>query len=71
MFVKVIRKEDGIEHTDTYECKDVSVWTANKDPKILMLRLDGQMLLSIEKKGSQVFYMNNEGKTIERVLYQL
>lgn len=67
MFVKIIRKVEGVEQTDVYECENVSAWTAKKNIKIIRLRLDGQMLLDIEKEGSQIFYLNNEGRTIDRV----
>lgn len=68
MFVKIISEVDGVQYTDTYECENVSVWGAKEDPSILRIRLDGQMLLDVEREGSQVFYMNDEGKTIERVI---
>ena len=68
MFVKIISKVDGIWYTDVHECKEASVWEGNEDMDSIFIRLDGQRLLNVEKKGNQVFYLNDEGHTIDRVL---
>ncbi len=71
MYVKIISKVDGVWYTDTHECKEVSIWEPKEDVDSLLIRLDGQRLLSVDKSGetgNQVFYLNDEGCTIERVL---
>ncbi len=68
MYVKIISTVDGIEYTDIHECKEASVWAAKEDVETLCIRLDGQRLLNVEKKGNQIFYLNDEGKTIDRIL---
>lgn len=69
MYVKIISNVDDIWYTDVHECKEASVWEGNEeDVDTIFIRLDGQRLLNVEKKGNQVFYLNNEGQTIDRVL---
>ena len=67
MFVKILRTIEDVEQVDVYECENVSAWTAKEDSSIIRLRLDMQMLIDVEKEGSQIFYLNNEGRTIDRV----
>ncbi len=68
MFVKIIRQADGVWYNDTYECENASVWEAKEDSEIINIRLDGQMLLSLEKKNAQIFYLNSDGRTVDKVL---
>ena len=68
MFVKIISKVDGIWYTDTHECKEVSIWEPEDDNESINIRLDGQRLLNVKTTGNQIFYLNDEGQTIDRVL---
>ena len=69
MYVKIISKVDGVWYTDTHECKEVSIWEPNEDNESINIRLDGQRLLNVKTEtGNQIFYLNEEGSTIERVL---
>ena len=68
MYVKIISKVDGVWYTDTHECKEASVWEPKDDNESINIRLDGQRLLNVKTKGNQIFYLNDEGSTIDRVL---
>ncbi|KKM80492.1 hypothetical protein LCGC14_1339380 [marine sediment metagenome] len=63
MFVTVIRKG----HTAIYECKRVFIRTdVTTEGQVAVRMEDSDVDLIIEKVLSQVYIMNNEGKTIDR-----
>ncbi len=62
MFISVIRK--GC--TSIYECRRVFIHTdAENEGRVTVRMEDGDVELVVEKAMSQVYIMNNEGKTID------
>ncbi len=67
MFVKIIHTVDGKHSQDVYECDNASSWFEDESTT-LCLRLNMGFRLDVKVDGSQVYYLNKLGKTIDKVL---
>ena len=67
MFVKIINDTEETMH----ECTKTSQTTSDTNEDILILKIfkkDGTTeTLNIDKRNSDVYFMNDDGKTVDRV----
>ena len=66
MFVRVMPDKSNSLVQTIYECEQVHIQPVSNKPGTVLLDIDsGNIILGLLKKSAEIYFMNNEGKTID------
>lgn len=70
MFIRIIKNDlegKGNTRSHLYQCKSVLMQNAHDDTDTVFIAMDiDDVTLELTKKDHEVYYMNDDGKTIDR-----